>query len=172
MSISNRDSRRESLRRSGCLLARGLAVIGLLAIGVPAFAWNEGDVDVGGVHLLTVRARESGMSVKQRADRITDRLRFILADPNLRPSDVHVVPLGNDNAKIRVKNRLLVTVTPEDARLSSRNKMTSLELAHSWARHLRSTLPQLNVKPNPNEVKWARRWNRQHHRAVSRRHRK
>lgn len=134
----------------------GLTLTGLLVPCLPALAWSVGDVDVGGVHILTVRAPEAGMSVKQRADKITDRLRFILSEPVIRPRDIRAVPLPNDSAKIRVKNRLLVMVTPEDARRSSRNKMTALELAGAWTRHLRRVLPQLNAKPNPNDVHWAK----------------
>jgi hypothetical protein len=134
----------------------GLTLTGLLVPCLPALAWSVGDVDVGGVHILTVRAPEAGMSVKQRADKITDRLRFILSEPVIRPHDIRAVPLPNDSAKIRVKNRLLVMVTPEDARRSSRNKMTALELAGAWTRHLRRVLPQLNAKPNPNDVHWAK----------------
>lgn len=108
---------------------------------------RDGLVAVGGVSILTIRFPAAGMSVRRRADAITERLRVILADPTLKPSDIVAVPDGNE-AKIMVKNRLLVTVEPETARY---NTSTPLELAQMWVEHLRKVLPEVNVQPNPND---------------------
>lgn len=138
-------TRRRFLRRAG-LCACGLALAGMLGLTVPAFA-AEGDVAVGGEHILTVRFPAGGLSVKQRADAITERLVTILSAPNLKPSDIVVVPMGRQAAKITVNNKLLVTV---DAQTAHFNQMTPLQLAQSWAVHLRRVLPHINAEPNPN----------------------
>ncbi len=102
----------------------------------------DGVVAVGGVSILTIRFPEAGMSVRQRADAVTARLRAILADPTLRPSDIVAVPMGRNAATIMVKNHLLVTVEAETARF---NSDTPMELAQTWVTHLRVVLPQINV---------------------------
>ena len=119
-------------------------VMGLASI--PALADSDGDVNVGGEHILTVRFPSNGYSIKDRADAITDRLTRILSDANLRPSDIVVSKSGKD-AVIRVKDRLLVTV---DAQTAHFNQTTPMALGESWARHLRIVLPRVNVRPNPN----------------------
>lgn len=111
---------------------------------------QDGVVAVGGVSILTIRRAAAGMSVKQRADAVTDRLRFILADPNLKASDIVAVSIDNSNAKIMVKDRILVTIDMDTAKLDS---TTPIKLARSWAEHLRKVLPQVNVQPNPNDKK-------------------
>jgi hypothetical protein len=136
--------------RSFCAIpVCSLLVALLLAPGWPAAASGEGDVSVGGEHILTVRFPASGMSIKQRADAITERLVTILSDPNLKPEDIVAVPLGKDEAKIMVKDKLLVTVDKQTARF---NTTTPLALARSWTVHLRKVLPEVNVQPNPNDT--------------------
>jgi hypothetical protein len=108
---------------------------------------RNGLVAVGGVSILTIRFPAAGMSVKRRAGAVTDRLRYILADPTLKPSDIVAVPEGDNAAKIMVKGRLLVEVEPETARY---NTTTPLALAQEWTQHLRQVLPEVNVRPNPN----------------------
>lgn len=133
------------------MLPRLLALGGLaLTCFLPALtarAQGDGDVAVGGEHILTVRFASAHLSVKQRADAVTDRLVTILSDPNLKPADVYAVPLGKTEAKIMVKNHLLVTVDAPTARF---NQTTALALAQQWTAHLRRVLPRVNVKPNPN----------------------
>lgn len=113
---------------------------------IPAKAQNEGVVAVGGEWILTVRTPAGGMSVKERADRITERLVTILSDPSIKPQDITAVPLGRTEAKIMVKKELLVTVDSETARI---NQMDAMALAMKWVRHLRKVIPQVNVKLNP-----------------------
>ena len=120
--------------------------LGLVLSGAPAHADSDGDVNVGGEHILTVRFASNGFSIKDRAEAITDRLTRILSDSHLKPSDIVVSPSGKD-AVIKVKDRLLVTV---DAQTAHFNQSTPLALGESWARHLRVVLPKVNVRPNPN----------------------
>ena len=108
---------------------------------------SDGDVNVGGEHILTVRFAANGMSIKDRADAITERLTRILSDSHLKPSDIVTAPSGKD-AVIKVKDKLLVTVDAQTARF---NQTTPLKLAESWAQHLRVVLPRVNFRPNPNE---------------------
>lgn len=129
------------------LCAWGLLLTGVTAFGQTDSVDNEGQVAVGGEQILTVRFPAAGMSIKERADAITDRLVLILSNPNLKPSDIQVVPLTNHEAKITVGNRLLVTVDRQTARY---NQTTPFLLAQSWAAHLRRVLPRVNVKPNSN----------------------
>ncbi len=144
----------QSANRNGTLVLRWKHILpsllcGLMLTGMAAAAYAaDGDVDVGGEHILTVRFPAAGMTVKQRADAITDRLATILSDPNLRPSNIVAVPLGKNAAKIMVKNELLVTVDPQTAQF---NHTTPLALAQGWVKHLRQVLPKINVKPNPND---------------------
>jgi len=114
---------------------------------VTANADSDGDVNVGGEHILTVRFAANGISIKDRAEAITDRLTRILSDPHLKPSDIVVLPSGKD-AVIKVKDRLLVTVDAQTARF---NQAKPMALGEFWAQHLRVVLPRVNVKPNPNE---------------------
>lgn len=126
-----------------------VAIVGAVLLSVwcrEARAQNEGVVAVGGEWILTVRVPAGGMSVKERADRITERLVTILSDPSIKPQDITAVPLGRTEAKIMVKKELLVTVDSETARV---NQMDAMALAKKWVSHLRRVIPQVNVKPNP-----------------------
>lgn len=126
----------------------GLALACLAGGGTAAFASNDGDVDVGGEHILTVRFAADGMTVKQRADAVTERLVTILADPDLNPEDIVALPVGSNGAKIMVKTHLLVTVDLKTARF---NHMKPMALAQAWLGHLRDVLPEINAQPNPND---------------------
>ncbi len=128
------------------LLALTLAAMLLWPEKVWAQDPNEGLVAVGGEEILRIRFPAAGLTVRQRAEAIQERLVPILADPGLQPADIYAVPVGRDYV-IRVKGRLLVTVTPDVARF---NGTTTRHLSDIWVRHLRAVLPQVNVKPNPN----------------------
>ena len=137
-------------RRIRCASAlMGLTVLaGLTANGLPARAADDGAVDVGGEHVLTVYYPAGGLSVKQRADKVTERLVTILGDPRIKPSDVQAIGQGKGEARIMVKTTLLYTV---DTQTAKRNSTTPLKLAQSYVAHLRDLLPRINVKPNPND---------------------
>lgn len=103
-----------------------------------------GEVTIGGEIILRIRFSAGGMTPKQRADAITMRLRTILQDPNIQPSDIVVKPIAGGEAGIYVKDQLLVTVDKAHANL---HKTTPTVLGEVWAKHLRDVLPQVNVKP-------------------------
>ncbi len=105
---------------------------------------TPGEVTVGGELILRIRFSAGGMTPQQRADAITIRLRSILQDPNIQPSDVVVKPIQGGEAAIYVKDQLLVTV---DKRHAEFHKTTPLKLGEIWAKHLREVIPQVNVKP-------------------------
>jgi hypothetical protein len=134
------------VRRAFALMSL-TAMAGLTVNGLPARAADDGAVDVGGEHVLTVYYPAGGLSVKQRADKVTERLVTILGDPRIKPSDVQALGQGKGEARIMVKNTLLYTV---DMQTAKRNSTTPLKLAQSYVAHLRDLLPRINVKPNPN----------------------
>lgn len=118
----------------------------LLAALSLCFAQQEppGEVTVGGELILRIRFSAGGMTPQQRADAITVRLRTILQDPDIQPSDVVVKPVAGGEAAIYIKDNLLVTV---DKRHAEFHKTTPLKLGEIWAKHLREVIPQVNVKP-------------------------
>ncbi|MCS6830624.1 MAG: hypothetical protein RMM08_01460 [Armatimonadota bacterium] len=103
-----------------------------------------GEVTIGGELILRIRFSAGGMTPQQRADAITMRLRNILEDPNIQPSDITVKPVAGGEAAIYIKEHLLVTV---DRRHADLHKTTPLQLGEIWAKHLREVIPQVNVKP-------------------------
>ena len=138
---------------SGRYSASALTLI--LALAAPpalSAQSREGSVDVGGVHVLTIRFPAGGMSVSERAEAVTERLQIILSDPDLKRSDLRADRIDGNNAKISVKGKLLVTVNGETAR---HNQHTVMSLARVWVRNLRRALPQLNVQPNPKLIESA-----------------
>ena len=137
--------------RNFTLCATAMLGIVLLCGTLPVRAQDAadpraGEVAVGGKTILTIRVPSEGMSVRDRAEAVSNRLVTILADPELKPSDIVAVPLGRSAAKIMVKNQLLVTVDSQTARI---NQAKPLALAQIWVDHLRRVLPHVNVKPNP-----------------------
>lgn len=124
-----------------------IVTLALLFVAFPlCFAQQEsvGEVTIGGELILRIRFSAGGMSPQQRADAITVRLRTILEDPNIQPSDVVVKPIAGGEAAIYIKEHLLVTV---DRRHAEFHKTTPLKLGEIWAKHLREVIPQVNVKP-------------------------
>ena len=134
----------------GTMLLTASVLLGSF-LALPAIADDprDGIVAVGGEQILTIRFPASGMTIKQRADAVTERLQDILADPNLKPKDITAVPVSKTTAKVMVKNRLLVTVTQDAAKF---NGMTPIGLAQKWVDNIRHVLPKINVKPNPNDM--------------------
>jgi len=145
----NTQSKRGSSFRRSCksvLLLTVLSSLGLMSVGLPARAADEGEVAVGGEHVLTIYFPAGGLSVKQRADKVTERLVNFLGDPNLKPTDIQAAPNGKSEAKITIKGKLFYTV---DAQTAKRENMTPLKAAQHYADMLRAVLPKVNVKPNP-----------------------
>ncbi|MCC6729837.1 MAG: hypothetical protein IT208_10915 [Chthonomonadales bacterium] len=121
------------------------AALALVGGSSSAASADAGEVAVGGERILAIRFPAAGMTVKERADAVTERLRVILSDPTLTPADIAARPSGR-SAAIYVNGRLLVTVDPRTARYSYSKP---LPLARQWVSHLRRVLPQVNVRPNP-----------------------
>lgn len=132
--------------RMSRLLLTGTAACSLLACGLYALAADDGEVAVGGEHILTIYFPAGGLSVKQRADKVTERLVNFLGDAELKPTDIQAAPNGKAEAKITIKGRIFYTV---DAQTAKRENMTPLKAAQHYVDSLRTVLPKVNVKPNP-----------------------
>ena len=132
---------RKTAGLSGLLLAASL-----LSLGSPARAADDGEVAVGGEHVLTIYFPAGGLSVKERADKVTERLVSVLGNPDLKPENIRAVANGKTEAKIMVKDMLLYTV---DAKTAKREGMPALKAAQHYVDQLRLVLPKVNVKPNP-----------------------
>jgi len=101
-------------------------------------------VGMGGTELITFRG-PSKESVEQREQLLFTRLTWILADPTLQSSDVRV-RLVNKEQAIYVKDRLLMTVTTQDA---AYNQTTPEKQAIAWRDRLAQTLPTLKSTDRP-----------------------
>ena len=147
--MANQLIRRLSIRNSAgshFLFPTLLVSIGLLTCGLTARAADDGEVAVGGEHVLTVYFPAGGLSVKQRADKVTERLVNFLGDADLKPADIQAAPNGKSEAKITIKGKLFYTV---DAQTAKRENLTPLKSAQHYVDALRTVLPKVNVKPNP-----------------------
>jgi hypothetical protein len=100
-------------------------------------------VYAAGTPVMTVRAAAGGYTPAERADHIQNRLNYILGLAPIFPSDIEVVPSGQD-VLVTVKNRLLFTADPDAAKA---NDSTPLDLANTWAVELKRILPTL-TRPN------------------------
>lgn len=101
-------------------------------------------VGMGGTELITLRG-PSQESVEQREQLLFTRLNWILADPTLQAADVRVRRVNKDVA-IYVKERLLLTVTTQDA---AYNQTTPEKQANAWRDRLAQTLPTLKASDRP-----------------------
>ncbi|MGC4042832.1 MAG: hypothetical protein QM758_03435 [Armatimonas sp.] len=101
-------------------------------------------VGIGGTELITLRGPDQA-SVEQREQTLFTRLNWILADPTLQPTDVRV-RLVNKELAIYVKERLLLTVSTQDA---AYNQTTREKQAAAWRDRLAQTLPTLKATDRP-----------------------
>lgn len=93
---------------------------------------------VGGMELITLRG-ETAEAVATRADILYSRLVWILADSSLAPRDIRV-DFTQTDPSIYVKNLLLITVMPQDAKY---NQSTPGKQAEVWRKRFAETLPIL-----------------------------
>jgi hypothetical protein len=126
-------------------MKHGLSFAALAAVAVAcaapsAHAQEPGDLAIGGELLLTLRDSGRQSSVDDRVGILYDRLRYILADTDLRASDIRRV-----GSSVMVKNRLLVTVTAADGEV---NKTPASVLAQEWTMRLQKQLPILKSRPD------------------------
>jgi hypothetical protein len=130
-------------------LTVGISIMGTtIFLSLPSEAQSspsfQNTLTIGGTELITLRA-ETQASVDKRANILYDRLVYILSDPKLSNRDVHIQKTSSEIA-IYVKNRLLVTVTPQDALY---NQTTPEKQAQQWSKRLSETLPILKVSDFP-----------------------
>ena len=98
---------------------------------------------IGGTELITLRGKTKE-EVATRADIIYSRLVWILADSTLSRRDIWI-KLKNHDPSIYVKDRLLITVMPQD---SAYNQTTMQKQAQIWRMRFSETLPILkSVNP-------------------------
>jgi hypothetical protein len=101
------------------------------------------DIIVGGVLVLRVRAGGDGLSAAQRGVLLHQRITNALSIGPVTPEQITMRVIKGDPA-IYVRDVLIITVVPEDARL---NGMTREALASLWLQNLRRALPRALPKP-------------------------
>ncbi len=117
-----------------------IAAIACAVIAVSAYpaAAAMGDVVVGGMLILRVRAEAGGMSIEQRAVLVEQRITNALSRG--RPTaETITVRTVNAQPAIFVGDILIITVDANHARL---NSTTQQALAEIWLRNLREALPK------------------------------
>jgi len=106
-------------------------------LGTPLYA-AKGDITVGGDLLLRVRSSAGGFTVRERTDRIYERLMTVIGEPQVMPDEVIVKKASPDYA-VFVRNRMIVTI---DARTARANGTTPYKLGQVWLKSLRKQMPQ------------------------------
>lgn len=109
-----------------------------------AFTMSE-KVVVSNQLIAIARTPAGGYSADQRINMVNDRLAYILGYEPLAPRDIYARALPGGSRAIMVGNRLLITVTPADARA---NNTTVAGLTRVWLQHARQAIPQ--ARPNAN----------------------
>lgn len=104
-----------------------------------------GDVVVGGLLILRVRAEAGGMSIEQRAVIVEQRITNALS--KARPTaEAIAIRIVNAQPAIFVGDIMIITVDANHARL---NGTTQQALAEIWLRNLREALPKAVPQPIP-----------------------
>lgn len=119
-------------RSTVVLFAVGVLSLVLGLVG-PAHA-EMGDLSVGGVWVCRLTRGAAGLTLEQRMVDVERRMTEVLSIPayRYRGVGVSIRPIGRD-AAIAVGDRIILTVTPEDA---AGTTVTSRELARQWAQRL------------------------------------
>lgn len=109
-------------------------VIGGLIFGPswPAGA-DAADISVGGVWVCKITQGASGYTAEQRAVEVRKRITEVLSVPEFRHGVVVSVRSEGGAGLVLVGDRLVLTVTSEDAIKAS---VTAVELARQWAQRL------------------------------------
>lgn len=121
-----------------------ISLVLLTLLSSPAAA-EVGDVVVGGVLVLRIRAEAGGMSVQQRAIIVEQRITNVLSKVRPTPQAITVRMVGGQPA-IFAGEIMIITVDANHARL---NGTTPRSLAEVWARNLRVALPKAVPQPGP-----------------------
>lgn len=119
---------------------RVLAAAFLAAVVSPVFA---DPVAFGGVTLFEIKAGAAGKTPAQRVAEVEVRLVDILGETKISDKDV-VVKADKSERKILVKNRLLVTVTKEDAAF---HKTTIDKVAKNWRDQIAKKIVNMHLLP-------------------------
>jgi hypothetical protein len=131
------------MKRSILILLAAMVVLGAFGSFAGAFTMSE-KIVVSNELVAIVRAPAGGLSASERIDRVNDRLAYILGYEPLNPGAIRAVRRGNSRM-IMVGNRLLVTVTPRDARA---NNTTVAGLTQVWLQNARDALPESRPTPS------------------------
>lgn len=119
----------------------------LMALAGSAAAQQGGDIVVGGVKILTIRAALGGMTIEQRVVIIRQRITNALSIGPVRPADITVRTV-NGTPAVFARDILIITADAEHARL---NATTPQALAEIWAENLRRGLPGAVPRPAPTQ---------------------
>lgn len=123
------------------MFIRRLLAAAVFAVAVaPVFA---DPVAFGGVTLFEIKATAGGKTPAQRVAEVEVRLVDILSETKILNTDV-VVKADKSERKILVKNRLLVTVTKEDAAF---HKTTIDKLAKNWRDQIAKKIVNMHLLP-------------------------
>ena len=131
------------MKRMLLALLSTAVVLAALSSSAGAFTMSE-KVVVANELVAIARVPAGGFSAQQRIDRVNERLVYIFGYEPLAPRDIYAVMAGGGYRAIMVGNRLLVTVTPRDARA---NNTTVEGLARVWLQNAREAIPQ--ARPTP-----------------------
>jgi len=121
-------------------------VIGALLFGPswPASADAE-DISLGGVWVCKITQGASGYTAEERVVEVRKRIIEVLSIPEFRHGVVVSVRPQGASGLIFVGDRLVLTVTPEDAVNTS---VTAVELARQWAQRLAQGLSKALPDPD------------------------
>ncbi|MGC8669444.1 MAG: hypothetical protein ACP5VE_15160 [Chthonomonadales bacterium] len=126
----------------------GLVALGAVCIASVPLRCRADDAvwSVAGRQVLRLHATAGGMTPQERVEALDERLTNILSEGEARlgAEDIALKTLGGE-VVITVRNRLLVTVTRQDAEA---NSTTPQELGRRWLVNLRNTLPLLAPRLN------------------------
>lgn len=124
-------------------LILGVMVLASVLVSVAGAFTTSEKVIVANDLVAIARVPAGGFTADQRIDQVNERLAYILGYEPLDPRHINAFRLG-DSMRIMVGNRLLITVTPADARA---NNSTVSRLTRVWLERARAALPQ--ARPTP-----------------------
>jgi len=123
------------------------AITALCIAWVPAVCRADDAVwSIAGKQVLRLHATAGGMTPQERVDALDERLTNILSQGEVRLGAEDIaLSTSNGEVVITVRNKLLVTVTRQDAEA---NNTSPQELGRRWLVNLRNTLPLLAPRLN------------------------
>ncbi|HUV04352.1 MAG TPA: hypothetical protein VMX94_04520 [Armatimonadota bacterium] len=131
------------MKRLVAVLVLGITAASIPALAAPALAGYEGDVIIGQEVVLRIRFPAGGLSVKQRADLVTERINNVLGSEPFNPSDVKT-GIRNKEYVVLIGDKVIITA---DKRTAEFNKSKPEQLANIWAANLRRVIPKAKAQP-------------------------